>query len=75
MRAEEALDRFEPGGTEYATLSVLRLRGRLDEKALRAALDGLVARHEALRTTFAEHDGAARQVVHPPYPVELPLDA
>ncbi|WP_079086127.1 non-ribosomal peptide synthetase, partial [Streptomyces silvensis] len=68
------LDRFEPGSTEYTTLSVLRLRGSLDEAALRTALDGLVARHEALRTTFAEDEGRARQVVHPPYPVELPLD-
>ncbi|WP_328491695.1 non-ribosomal peptide synthase/polyketide synthase [Streptomyces sp. NBC_00414] len=90
------LDRFEPGSTEYTTLSVLRLRGPLDIDALRAALDGLVARHEALRTTFAEagpgrgygpgygpgpgpgagagQDGQARQVAHPPYPVDLPLD-
>ncbi|KMS65923.1 hypothetical protein ACH49_30090, partial [Streptomyces leeuwenhoekii] len=68
------LDRFEPGSTEYTTLSVLRLRGPLDESALRTALDGLVARHEALRTTFAEQDGHARQVIHPPYPVPLPAD-
>ncbi|WP_151772315.1 non-ribosomal peptide synthase/polyketide synthase [Streptomyces abyssomicinicus] len=68
------LDRFEPGATEYTTLSVLRMRGPLDERALRAALDGLVARHEALRTTFAERDGSARQVVRPPFPVGLPAD-
>ncbi|MFJ2259112.1 non-ribosomal peptide synthase/polyketide synthase [Streptomyces sp. NPDC087844] len=70
------LDRFEPGSTEYTTLSVLRLRGTLHADALRAALDGLVARHEALRTTFAEagQDGRARQIVHRPYPVDLPLD-
>ncbi|MGW5658706.1 non-ribosomal peptide synthase/polyketide synthase [Streptomyces sp. NPDC003758] len=68
------LDRFEPGSTEYTTLSVLRLRGPLDTGALHTALDGLVARHEALRTTFAEQDGQARQVVHPPGPVDLPLE-
>ncbi|WP_225446983.1 non-ribosomal peptide synthetase [Streptacidiphilus sp. PB12-B1b] len=68
------LDRFEPGSTEFTTLSVLRLRGPLDQGALRAALDGLVARHEALRTTFAEQDGRARQVVHPPHPVALAYD-
>ncbi|MFV0131782.1 non-ribosomal peptide synthase/polyketide synthase [Streptomyces sp. HMX87] len=68
------LDRFEPGSTEYTTLSVLRLHGPLQGTALRAALDGLVARHEALRTTFAEQDGQARQIVHPPYRVDLPLD-
>ncbi|CUW25653.1 non-ribosomal peptide synthetase [Streptomyces reticuli] len=68
------LDRFEPGSTEYTTLSVLRLRGPLDTAALRTALDGLVARHASLRTTFAEHDGQARQFVHPPRPVDLPVD-
>ncbi|TWV29510.1 amino acid adenylation domain-containing protein, partial [Streptomyces misionensis] len=67
------LDRFEPGSTEYTTLSALRLRGPLDTAALGAALDGLVARHEALRTTFAEHEGQARQIVHPERPVDLPV--
>ncbi|AYN38048.1 amino acid adenylation domain-containing protein [Streptomyces dangxiongensis] len=68
------LDRFEPGSTEYTTLSVLRLRGPLDTGALRTALDGLVARHGTLRTTFADHDGRAHQIVHPPRPVDLPVE-
>ncbi|MGW7819955.1 non-ribosomal peptide synthase/polyketide synthase [Streptomyces puniciscabiei] len=68
------LDRFEPGSTEYTTLSVLRLRGPLDTGALRTALDGLVARHAALRTTFTELDGQARQTVHPPTAVDLPVE-
>jgi amino acid adenylation domain-containing protein/non-ribosomal peptide synthase protein (TIGR01720 family) len=50
----------------------LRLRGPLDTGALRAALDGLVARHEPLRTTFAEVDGRGVQRIHDPYRVELP---
>ncbi|MFE4519447.1 amino acid adenylation domain-containing protein, partial [Kitasatospora sp. NPDC056783] len=68
------LDRFEPGSTEYSSLSVLRLRGALDRAALAGALDALVERHEALRTTYAERDGRARQVVRPPEPVELPRE-
>ena len=32
----------------------LRLRGELDEEALRRALDRIVARHEGLRTTFVQ---------------------
>lgn len=39
----------------------LRLRGALDRQALRRALDRIVARHEALRTTFVQVDGEPRQ--------------
>ncbi|MEW1749997.1 non-ribosomal peptide synthase/polyketide synthase [Streptomyces angustmyceticus] len=68
------LDTFEPDSTAYVTFFVLRLRGPLDEAALRTALDALVARHEPLRTTFAEQDGHARQHVHAPRATDLPLD-
>ncbi|MDT0454754.1 non-ribosomal peptide synthase/polyketide synthase [Streptomyces sp. DSM 41527] len=68
------LDTFEPDSAAYVTFFVLRLRGPLDETALHTALDALVARHEPLRTTFAEQDGHARQQVHAPRPVDLPLD-
>ncbi|MFI9008491.1 non-ribosomal peptide synthase/polyketide synthase [Actinosynnema sp. NPDC053489] len=64
------LDQFEPGGTEYVTPTALRLEGPLDVDALRRALDGLVARHESLRTTF--DDGV--QLVHEPYPVALEVE-
>ena len=39
----------------------LRLKGNLDRVALRGALDRVVARHEALRTTFIMVDGEAVQ--------------
>ncbi|SDO60984.1 non-ribosomal peptide synthetase [Lentzea jiangxiensis] len=67
------LDEFEPGGVEYLTPSILRLRGPLDVDALNAALTTLVARHESLRTTFETVDGRGVQVVHPPRPVEVPV--
>src|SRR5262249_19780063 len=35
----------------------LRLQGVLDSGALRRALDRIVARHEALRTTFGQQEG------------------
>ncbi|MEW5930922.1 MAG: amino acid adenylation domain-containing protein, partial [Gemmatimonadota bacterium] len=66
------IDRLEPGSPAYNMPFPLRLRGPLDAAALRAALDALVARHETLRTTFAEREaGRPVQVVHPPAPVEL----
>ncbi|WP_367127291.1 non-ribosomal peptide synthase/polyketide synthase [Saccharothrix sp. HUAS TT1] len=64
------LDQFEVGSTEYVTPTALRLRGPLDVDALRRAVDGLVARHESLRTTF--DDGV--QVVHEPFEVPLAVE-
>ncbi|WP_157679501.1 non-ribosomal peptide synthetase [Methylovulum psychrotolerans] len=43
----------------------VRLDGRLDRAALSAALDRIIARHEALRTTFSEDDGEPRQHIAP----------
>ncbi|MCS7475598.1 non-ribosomal peptide synthase/polyketide synthase [Umezawaea endophytica] len=67
------LDEFEPGGVEYLTPSILRLRGHLDVDALGTALTALVARHESLRTTFETVDGRGAQVVHPPHRVVVPV--
>ncbi len=43
----------------------LRLRGRLERQALKAALDRIVYRHESLRTIFVASDGVARQRILP----------
>ncbi|HWO67117.1 MAG TPA: amino acid adenylation domain-containing protein, partial [Umezawaea sp.] len=66
------LDRFQPGGSGYNSALALRLTGALDAAALTAALTGLVARHESLRTTLDEVDGLGVQVVHPPFDLALP---
>ncbi|MEW1896264.1 amino acid adenylation domain-containing protein [Streptomyces albidoflavus] len=58
------LDDFARGGVEYNVVTGLRLTGRLDRAALASAVAGLVARHEALRTTFGTVDGRGTQVVH-----------
>ncbi|HEX7243495.1 MAG TPA: condensation domain-containing protein, partial [Longimicrobiaceae bacterium] len=65
------VDRLEPGSAAYNMPYALRLRGGLDAAALRAALDALVRRHEALRTVFAGSDGGPVQVIGPPAPVPL----
>jgi amino acid adenylation domain-containing protein/non-ribosomal peptide synthase protein (TIGR01720 family) len=57
------LDSLAPQGVEYLTGVGLRLSGRLDLAALRAALDALVDRHEPLRTSFDSLDGQGGQVV------------
>jgi hypothetical protein len=52
-------------GSTYHIASRLRLKGELDRGALARALDGIVARHEVLRTTFAEVDGVPEQRIAP----------
>ena len=52
----------------YYLPSALRLRGTLDRAALQHALDGLVARHESLRTRFVTVDGVPYQEVVSPAP-------
>ncbi|MFD2417230.1 amino acid adenylation domain-containing protein [Amycolatopsis pigmentata] len=67
------LDQLEPGSREYLIPMAMRLRGRLDTTALQAALDGLVARHEPLRTVFDDIDGVAVQIIKDPSPFPLEL--
>jgi natural product biosynthesis luciferase-like monooxygenase protein/amino acid adenylation domain-containing protein len=57
------LERLLPGRTAYNEIKAIRLEGPLDVPALHAALRGLVARHEGLRTVFREIGGEPRQVV------------
>ncbi|MGK5682605.1 amino acid adenylation domain-containing protein [Actinoplanes sp. URMC 104] len=51
-----------PGPT-YNVAFALRLTGRLDVPALRAALDDVLERHEALRTVFPTVDGRPAQQI------------
>jgi amino acid adenylation domain-containing protein len=57
----------------YQVAAALRLKGQLDPAALRRALEELVSRHEALRTSFKVQDGRAEQVVEAPHAVSLEL--
>ncbi len=67
------LDDFEPDSTAYLTGYAVRLRGELDVEALRGAFTLVVARHEALRTTFAQVDTELVQVINEPSEVDLPV--
>lgn len=60
------LDQLSPESSEYLIPSVVRLTGDLDVAALSAAVDGLAARHESLRTVFREHHGRPVQLVRDP---------
>ncbi|MGA4225354.1 amino acid adenylation domain-containing protein, partial [Ralstonia nicotianae] len=59
------LAQMEGGSEAYHIPVGLRLKGELDEDALRRSLDRIVARHEALRTRFVAEDGQAVQLIVP----------
>ncbi|MFD7456446.1 MULTISPECIES: non-ribosomal peptide synthetase [unclassified Streptomyces] len=67
------LNRMEGVGAAYNMPLALRLTGPLDRTALQAALGDVVARHESLRTVFADADGEPRQVVLAAPDVPLPV--
>jgi len=56
---------LEPSSSAYNIPGALRLRGELDQDALRASFQQLIERHESLRTRFFERDGVALQQVLP----------
>ncbi|HYO16003.1 MAG TPA: amino acid adenylation domain-containing protein, partial [Thermoanaerobaculia bacterium] len=74
--AQERLWFLDQLGDERASYNIpvaLALRGPLDTAALAAALDEMVRRHEALRTTFASEEGRVVQVIAPSLCLPLPV--
>ena len=67
------LAQLERQGSAYHVSIGVRLRGRLDRVALRRALDRIVTRHEALRTTFISQDGHPLQRIAPSDQSSFPL--
>ncbi|MBV9788832.1 MAG: amino acid adenylation domain-containing protein, partial [Chloroflexi bacterium] len=67
------LDQLEPESVRYNLAFAIRLQGALDAEVLRRALEALVQRHEALRTTFADDRGEPIQIIHAPAPWPLPV--
>ncbi|MGI5452292.1 amino acid adenylation domain-containing protein [Streptomyces sp. CA-249302] len=58
------LQQLDPGSPAYNVCLAIRLRGPLDPAALRTALQGLIDRHEVLRTRYpATDEGTPEQVV------------
>jgi amino acid adenylation domain-containing protein len=63
------LAQLEPGDPSYVVPLTIRIEGALDRGALVQALDALVARHEVLRTTFAQGDDGPSALIHAGMPV------
>jgi aryl carrier-like protein len=56
---------LDPGSSAYNVVRAFEISGALDEAALRACVERLVARHDALRTSFPSPDGEPVQKIHP----------
>ncbi len=67
------LDQLDPGLSTYNLLLAMRLTGGLRAEAMERAIDGVVRRHEVLRTTIGEADGEPVQVIAPELHVPLLL--
>ncbi|GAB2698327.1 non-ribosomal peptide synthetase [Kitasatospora kifunensis] len=67
------LDQLTPGSAAYNIPWVLDLDGPVELTALQQALDVILARHEALRTTFAVEQDEPCQLLHTELPVPIAL--
>ncbi|MBD3917807.1 amino acid adenylation domain-containing protein [Paenibacillus sp. PR3] len=70
QRRMYVLQQFDPMGTAYNIPTVLELRGLLDEQRLAAAVNGLIERHEALRTRIVLYDGEPVQRIEAPASID-----
>ncbi|PWJ04781.1 hypothetical protein DKG34_25820 [Streptomyces sp. NWU49] len=64
-------DDMGPFGPRFHIVDGWRVRGRIDPDLLQAALDDVVVRHEALRTTVVRDVEQRHQRILPPAPVPL----
>ncbi|MGB5930584.1 MAG: amino acid adenylation domain-containing protein, partial [Cyclobacteriaceae bacterium] len=58
------VNQLEEDQVSYNMPSAYHFSGKLDVRAFQEALHKVIQRHEILRTTFLNHEGTPRQVVH-----------
>src|SRR5690242_9031317 len=67
------LYQLQESSSAYHVPLAWRVNGALDVEALHAALNDVIARHEALRTRFESTPDGAVQIVEPALPIALPV--
>ncbi|TSE02165.1 amino acid adenylation domain-containing protein [Skermania sp. ID1734] len=68
------LNQFDPSSAAYAIPLAVRLSGRVDPDALRAAIADVVERHEVLRTVYPETADGPVQVILPAADAGIDVD-
>ncbi|HVR99853.1 MAG TPA: amino acid adenylation domain-containing protein, partial [Thermoanaerobaculia bacterium] len=67
------IDQLEPGSAAYNIPLAVRLTGEVDPGRVERIFARVVARHETLRTTFAEREGRPVQVIAPELALQMPV--
>jgi acyl carrier protein len=67
------IDQMEPGSSLYNVPRAIRMIGDLDVQAIESALNGIVKRHEVLRTTYCLQEDEPVQVIAPERRIALPI--
>jgi len=65
------LDQLDPGSPIWNLPAAVRVRGRLDARALEWSVSEIIRRHETLRATFPSVHGRATQRIAPPLGLRL----
>src|SRR5678815_453805 len=65
------LDQLEPNTSLYNIPTVVRISGQLDVKSLERALNGMVTRHEILRTRIACQEDIPGQMISQAETIDL----
>ncbi|MFD2169214.1 amino acid adenylation domain-containing protein [Tumebacillus lipolyticus] len=68
------LEQLDPGNVAHNVPEIMRIIGPLDLQAVERSLQTMFERHDILRTTFADRDGQAMQVVEPTESFRYELD-
>ena len=63
-----------PSSSAYNVAARIDIPGPVDHDVLQRSFDAVMARHEALRTTFRSVEGVPQAVLGSPQPFELPFD-
>ncbi|HZD93601.1 MAG TPA: amino acid adenylation domain-containing protein, partial [Candidatus Sulfotelmatobacter sp.] len=67
------IDQMQGGSAQFHIPEALHLRGDLDPIVVERAINAIIARHETLRTHFAQMDGDPVQIISPELTISIPL--